>query len=192
MSERNGVNRLTNFSSFLMHLCTCTSVQPNRLYSFSSLLLPVWQRNQVQRGSALKRSRLTPGRACRLEWGCLGSGPGTLSLSGSRWPCSCKWQLQRPSTVQVRAYHLGHVFCWPVAEKKAASGWSFICSVWCVCGRAVCVSRVKSEPDGGMSHWLLLLFIFKIFSEPMCHFLLYISFFVFASSLACLWIRIQA
>lgn len=78
-----------------------------KTHCFFSLLL---QRNQVQRGSVLKKSLPTHGRwACHLEWGCQGSGLGTPSLSGSRWPCSCKWQLRSLSTVQVRAYHGGHI-----------------------------------------------------------------------------------
>lgn len=112
------------------------SMQPNKI-NFASLLSLSLQRNQVQSGSALKRSPPTPGRrACRSEWGCQGSGPGTPSLSGSRWPCSCKWQLRSPSTVQVRAYHGGHVFCGWVADKETGMGGSFICrQCLCMCVR---------------------------------------------------------
>lgn len=117
---------------------TCVSMQLNKI-NFASLLSLSLQRNQVQSGSALKRSPPTPGRrACRLEWGCQGSGLGTPSLSGSRWPCSCKWQLRSPSTVQVRAYHGGHVFCGRVADKERGMGGSFICrQCLCVYGRAL-------------------------------------------------------
>lgn len=112
---------------------TCVSMQRNKIY-ISSLLSLSLQRNQVQSGSALKRSPPTPGRrACHLEWGCQGSGPGTPSLSGSRWPCSCKWQLRSPSTVQVRAYHGGHVFCGWVADKERRMGGSIVCRQCFVC-----------------------------------------------------------
>ena len=128
------------------------SIQPIKLTLLLSFLLSL-QRNQVQSGSELKRSLPTPGRrACRLGWGCQGSGPGTPFLSGSRWPCSCKWQLRSPSTVQVRAYHGGHVLCGRVAEedREGALCWMRVraCrALPCVCCRWIKVV-LKGEGDG--------------------------------------------
>lgn len=126
----------------------------NTTWWTSSLLLMASQRNQVQSGSASKKSRLTPGRqACHLEWGCRGSGPGTPSLSGSRWPCSCKWQPRSPSTVQVRAYHGDHVLRGQVVDEQRGMEGSFICRRCCVWDRSSAGLREWSSQAG---RWLFV------------------------------------
>lgn len=133
---------------------------------WTSLSLPLMasQRNQVQSGSASKRSRLTPGRqACHLEWGCQGSGPGTPSLSGSRWPCSCKWQPRSPSTVQVRAYHGDHVLRGQVVDELRGMEALYVCG--CVWGSS---SAGLKERSPHVRRWLIVFCnINVIFSLPI-------------------------
>lgn len=138
-----------------------------------SLLLMASQRNQVQSGSASKRSRLTPGRqACHLEWGCQGSGPGTPSLSGSRWPCSCKWQPRSPSTVQVRAYHGDHVQRGQVVDELRGMEALYVAAD--VCGVASSSAGFK-EWSSHVRRWLVVLcnitviLLFPIFFSHALH-----------------------
>lgn len=144
----------------------CICISQRKKINFASLLLLSLQRNQVQSGSALKRSPPTPGRrACHLEWGCQGSGLGTPSLSGSRWPCSCKWQLRSPSTVQVRAYHGAHVLCGRAADKERGMGGSFIC--W----QFLCVWESNrgglKEREAEAWCWLFLFIFWKLNAYPV-------------------------
>lgn len=135
-------------------MCEFIAYLSTQLDELPSLLLMASQRNQVQSGSASKKSRLTPGRqACHLEWGCQGSGPGTPSLSGSRWPCSCKWQPRSPSTVQVRAYHGDHVLRGQVVDEQRGMEGSFICRRCCVWDRSSAGLKEWSSQPG---RWLFV------------------------------------
>lgn len=132
-------------------MCVCATHRPHIVrFPLSS------QKSKVRNGSALKRSPPTPGsQACRLGWACQGSGPGTPSLSGSRWLFSCRWRLKSQSTVQVRVCHGCHV-------SEGSAGGGVKGGVLCPLVLSVPATRLRHASLKNRPHCLIRIQLYKI------------------------------